>query len=78
MTLKSRVDNQDRKAETGVPPEVKFATKPALRRRMIERRQQAGAHFQLATGDGVIRCLHKSVNPLFAIMIFRCQSEGDT
>lgn len=45
--------DQDRRAEAGVPPEVKFATKPALGRRMIERAQQAGVPFQWVTGDEV-------------------------
>jgi SRSO17 transposase len=49
----SWADDQDRRAEAGVPPEVKFATKPALGRRMIERAQQAGVPFQWVTGDEV-------------------------
>lgn len=49
----SWLDDQDRRAEAGVPPEVKFATKPALGRRMIERAQQAGVPFQWVTGDEV-------------------------
>jgi SRSO17 transposase len=49
----SWVDDQGRRAEAGIPPEVKFATKPALGRRMIERVQQAGAPFRWVTGDEV-------------------------
>src|SRR5262245_50478823 len=49
----SWADDQDRRAEAGIPPEVKFATKPALGRRMIERAQQAGVPFQWVTGDEV-------------------------
>ena len=49
----SWADDQDRRAEAGVPPEVKFATKPSLGRRMIERAQQAGVPFQWVTGDEV-------------------------
>src|SRR5262249_44302146 len=39
----SWADDQERRVEAGVPLEVKFATKPALSRKMIERAQQAGA-----------------------------------
>jgi SRSO17 transposase len=46
-------DDEERRVEAGVPPEVKFATKPALGRRMIERAQQAGVPFQWVTGDEV-------------------------
>lgn len=49
----SWADDRDQRAEAGVPPETKFATKPALWRRMIERAQQAGAPFQWVTGDEV-------------------------
>lgn len=49
----SWADDQGRRAEAGVPPEVKFATKPALSRRMIERAQQAGAPYQWVTSDEV-------------------------
>src|SRR5262245_14288958 len=49
----SWAEDQDRRAEAGIPPEVKFATKPALGRRMIERAQQARAPFQWVTGDEV-------------------------
>jgi len=49
----SWTDDQVRRAEAGVPPEVRFATKPALGRRMIERAQQAGVPFQWVTGDEV-------------------------
>lgn len=49
----SWVDDQERRAAAGIPPEVKFATKPALGRRMIERAQQAGVPFQWVTGDEV-------------------------
>jgi len=50
---RSWADDQERRAEAGIPPEVKFATKPALGRRMIERAQQAGVPFQWVTGDEV-------------------------
>lgn len=46
-------DDPERRAEAGVPPGVKFATKPALGRRMIERVQQAGVPFEWVTGDEV-------------------------
>lgn len=46
-------DDPERRAEAGVPPGVKFATKPALGRRMIERAQQAGVPFEWVTGDEV-------------------------
>ena len=49
----SWADDQERRAEAGVPPEVKFATKPALSRKMIERAQQAGVPFNWVTGDEV-------------------------
>ena len=49
----SWVEDQGRRAEAGIPPEVKFATKPALSRKMIERAQQAGVPFQWVTGDEV-------------------------
>jgi SRSO17 transposase len=49
----SWADDQERRAEAGIPPEVKFATKPALGRRMIERAQQAEVPFQWVTGDEV-------------------------
>lgn len=49
----SWADDQERGAEAGIPPEVKFATKPALGRRMIERAQQAGVPFRWVTGDEV-------------------------
>jgi SRSO17 transposase len=46
-------EDQQRRAEAGIPPEVKFATKPTLGRRMIERAQQAGVPFRWVTGDEV-------------------------
>jgi SRSO17 transposase len=49
----SWAEDQERRAEAGVPPGVKFATKPALSRKMIERAQQAGVPFQWVTGDEV-------------------------
>jgi SRSO17 transposase len=49
----SWADDRPRRAEAGIPPEVKFATKPALGRRMIERAQQAGVPFRWVTGDEV-------------------------
>jgi SRSO17 transposase len=49
----SWADDHPRRAEAGIPPEVKFATKPALGRRMIERAQQAGVPFRWVTGDEV-------------------------
>jgi SRSO17 transposase len=49
----SWADDRRRRAEAGVPPEVRFATKPALGRRMIERAQQAGVPFRWVTGDEV-------------------------
>jgi SRSO17 transposase len=49
----SWADDQERRVEAGVPPGVKFATKPALSRKMIERAQQAGVPFQWVTGDEV-------------------------
>ena len=49
----SWADDQPRRTEAGIPPEVKFATKPALGRRMIERAQQAGVPFRWVTGDEV-------------------------
>ena len=49
----SWADDPERRAEAGVPPEVKFATKPALSRKMIEGAQQAGVPFQWVTGDEV-------------------------
>jgi len=49
----SWAEDQQRRAEAGIPPEVKFATKPTLGRRMIERAQQAGVRFRWVTGDEV-------------------------
>lgn len=49
----SWADDLPRRAEAGIPPEVEFATKPALGRRMIERAQQAGVPFQWVTADEV-------------------------
>jgi SRSO17 transposase len=49
----SWADDQERRAEAGIPPETKFATKPALGRRMIERARQAEVPFQWVTGDEV-------------------------
>lgn len=49
----SWAEDQQRRAEAGIPPEVKFATKPTLGRRMIERAQQAGVPFRWVTGDEV-------------------------
>jgi SRSO17 transposase len=46
-------EDQERRAEAGIPPEVKFATKPALGRRMIERAEQGGVPFRWVTGDEV-------------------------
>jgi SRSO17 transposase len=50
---KSWAEDEQRRTVAGIPPEVKFATKPALGRRMIERVQQAGVPFQWVTGDEV-------------------------
>lgn len=49
----SWAEDPERRAQAGIPPEVKFATKPALGRRMIERAQQAGVPFRWITGDAV-------------------------
>jgi SRSO17 transposase len=49
----SWAEDQQRRAEAGIAPEVKFATKPTLGRRMIERAQQAGVPFRWVTGDEV-------------------------
>jgi SRSO17 transposase len=46
-------EDQGRGAEAGIPPEAKFATKPALGRRMIERVEQGGVPFRWMTGDEV-------------------------
>jgi SRSO17 transposase len=42
-----------RRSAAGIPPEVKFATKLVLARRMVERAQQAGGPFRWVTGDAV-------------------------
>lgn len=49
----SWADDRKRRAAAGIPPAVKFATKPALGRRMIERAQQAGVPFRWVTGAEV-------------------------
>src|SRR5262249_21416625 len=49
----SWADDQERRVEVGVPLEVKFAKKPALSRKMIERAQQAGGPFQWGTGNEI-------------------------
>jgi SRSO17 transposase len=46
-------EDKKRRAEAGIPKEVKFATKLVLARRMIERAQQGGVPFRWVTGDEV-------------------------
>ena len=46
-------DDQQRRDEAGVPAEVKFATKPQLALRMIERAWQAGINAMWVTADEV-------------------------
>jgi SRSO17 transposase len=46
-------ENQERRAEAGVPEEVTFATKPQLAKRMLERAHQAEVPFRWVTGDEV-------------------------
>jgi SRSO17 transposase len=46
-------EDKQRRAEAGIPKEVKFATKIVLARRMIERAEQGGVPFRWVTGDEV-------------------------
>jgi SRSO17 transposase len=46
-------EDKQRRAEAGIPKEVKFATKLVLARRMIERAAQGGVPFRWVTGDEV-------------------------
>src|SRR5262249_6011500 len=46
-------EDPDRREEAGVPKEVRFATKPALAQRMIERALDAGVRAAWVTGDEV-------------------------
>jgi SRSO17 transposase len=50
---RSWADDPDRRAAAGVPPEVGFATKPALARAMIARALDAGAPASWVAGDEV-------------------------
>lgn len=46
-------ESAERRQAAGVPKEVRFATKPQLAKRMIERAMQAGVSCQWVTGDEV-------------------------
>ncbi len=48
---KEWAEDAARRREAGVPPEVSFATKPELARRMLERTRQAGLPAAWVTGD---------------------------
>jgi SRSO17 transposase len=46
-------EDKKRRESVGIPKEVKFATKLALARQMIERAREAGVPFRWVTGDAV-------------------------
>jgi SRSO17 transposase len=50
---KGWADDDARRQEAGVPPRVRFATKPALARRMLERALDSGVPAAWVTGDEV-------------------------
>jgi SRSO17 transposase len=50
---KEWAEDADRRAEAGIPEGVRFATKPALAQRMVERALDAGVRASWVTGDEV-------------------------
>jgi SRSO17 transposase len=63
-------DDPERRREAGVPPEVRFATKPNLATRMLERAFAAGVPAAWVTGDEIYgdatdlrRCLEEGSHP---------------
>jgi SRSO17 transposase len=46
-------EDADRRAEAGIPPEVRFATQPALAQQMVERALDAGVRASWVVGDEV-------------------------
>ena len=50
---KQWVESAERRKEAGVPPDVKFSTKPQLAQKMIKRAVEARIAFKWATGDEV-------------------------
>ncbi|WP_374212642.1 transposase [Rhodococcus tibetensis] len=56
---KAWTDDRDRCAQTGVPTEREFATKPELAIAMLERAVAAGVPARWVTGDAVYGQVHR-------------------
>jgi SRSO17 transposase len=67
---KNWTDDQERRREAHVPPEVTFATKPELARRMLQRTLDAGLPVAWITGDTV----YGSAQPLRTALEVRKQA----